>query len=222
MLLLLQMGSFKVLTTLLRFRTLGRSHSWSCPSCCVPASSGDSTPTNTATSSSDSSTAQSGPPFLLMQQSRPIFAFKSYPPSAYLVSSPSASLPPLLASGCFSTPPASSSPPLNPSLGFFNGILAIFQPAAVNCYTFFRLIPLTLFVSRNLTSTYLPLFGSLDSLLCDLIATTPGVAFCFLMPHALAAESSFSSGGAYPFLNFRLPLFLCLTPTLIMWGSTSL
>ena len=116
MLLLLQMGSFKVLTTLLRFRTLGRSHSWSCPSCCVPASSGDSTPTNTATSSSDSSTAQSGPPFLLMQQSRPIFAFKSYPPSAYLVSSPSASLPPLLASGCFSPPPASSSPPPEPWL----------------------------------------------------------------------------------------------------------
>ena len=38
-----------------RFKTLGSSHSWSCPSCCVPAVFGDSTPTGTVTSSSDSS-----------------------------------------------------------------------------------------------------------------------------------------------------------------------
>ena len=49
-----------------RFRTLGRSHSWSCPSCCIYAFSRDSIPTNTVTSSSNSSslytsTAQSGP-----------------------------------------------------------------------------------------------------------------------------------------------------------------
>ena len=49
-----------------RVRTLGNSHSWSCPPCCVPAFFGDSTPTSTVTSSSDSSnwytsTAQSGP-----------------------------------------------------------------------------------------------------------------------------------------------------------------
>ena len=56
-----------------RFRTLGRSHSWSCPSCCVPAFYGDPTPTSTVTSSSDSSswytsTAHSGS-LLLMQHS---------------------------------------------------------------------------------------------------------------------------------------------------------
>ena len=48
-----------------RFRTLGRSHSWSCPPCCIYAFSQDSIPTNTVTSSSNSSslytsTAQSG------------------------------------------------------------------------------------------------------------------------------------------------------------------
>ena len=37
-----------------RFKTLGSSHSWSC-SCCVPASSGDPTPTNNVFSSLDSS-----------------------------------------------------------------------------------------------------------------------------------------------------------------------
>ena len=37
-----------------RFRIFGSSHCWSCPLCCIPASSGDPTPTNTVTSSSDS------------------------------------------------------------------------------------------------------------------------------------------------------------------------
>ena len=37
-----------------RFITLGRSHSWSYPSCCVYAFFGDPTPTVTVTSSSDS------------------------------------------------------------------------------------------------------------------------------------------------------------------------
>ena len=38
-----------------RFRTLGSSHSWSCPPCFVPAFSGYSTPTSAVTSSLDSS-----------------------------------------------------------------------------------------------------------------------------------------------------------------------
>ena len=42
------------------------------------------------------------------------------------------------------------------------------------------------------------------------------------MPRTLAAALSFSSGRAYPFLNFLPPLFLCSIPTLIMYGSTSL
>ena len=49
-----------------RFITLGSSHSWSCPPCCISASSGDPIPTNTVISSSDfsslyTSTSQSGP-----------------------------------------------------------------------------------------------------------------------------------------------------------------
>ena len=45
-------------------------------------------------------------------------------------------------------------------------------------------------------------------------------SFFFPMTCTLAAASSFSSVKAYP-LNFLPPLFLCLSPTLIMWRSTS-
>ena len=75
-----------------RFRTLGSSHSWSCPPCCVPAFFGDPTPTSTAPSSSDfsswcTSTAQSGP-HLLMQHSHPTLAFNPFilfPPTSHLL-----------------------------------------------------------------------------------------------------------------------------------------
>ena len=75
-----------------RLRTLGSSHSWSCPPCCVPAFFGDPTPTSIVTSSSDSSswyisTAQSGP-LLLMQHLHPTLAFKTFiliPPTLYHV-----------------------------------------------------------------------------------------------------------------------------------------
>ena len=100
--------------------------------------------------------------------------------------------------------------------GFFNGVLADSKPVVLKFYTLFCLIPLTLFVFRNLTLTYLSLSGSLDSLLCDLIAFTPRLVFFLLMSHTPEAASSFSSGRAYPSLNFLLPLFLRLTLTLIM------
>ena len=64
----------------------------------------------------------------------------------------------------------------------------------MNYYIFFRPILLTSSVSRNLISTYLPLSGSLDYLLCVVIAPTPGLAFSLLMTRTLAAASSFSSG----------------------------
>ena len=87
--------------------------------------------------------------------------------------------------------------------GFFNGMLEVFEPAALNCFTFFRPILLTLSVSRNPILTHLPLSGFLNSLLCVLIAPTPGLAFSLVMTHTLAAaSSSFSSGMAYPSLNF--------------------
>ena len=66
-----------------RVITLGSSHSWSCPPCCVPAFFRSPTSTSTVTSSSDfsswhTSNAQSGSsgPLLLMQHSHPTLAFK--------------------------------------------------------------------------------------------------------------------------------------------------
>ena len=134
-------------------------------------------------------------------------------PLAHFVSSPFAPSPPPHASRYFSIPPASSFP-LTPS-GFFNGMLGVSKPVALYFYTFFGLFCLSLFVSRNLTSTYLPRPGSLDSLLCDLIAPTPGLVLFLLMPHTLTAVSSLLSSRAYSSRNFLPPLFLCLTPTLI-------
>ena len=74
-----------------KFRTLGSSHSWSCP-CYIRASSGDPTPTSTVASCLNSSslytsTVQSGPP-LLSKHSHPTFAFKpliSILPALYLL-----------------------------------------------------------------------------------------------------------------------------------------
>ena len=126
---------------------------------------------------------------------------------------------PLMFLTVFSIPPASSSP-LTRS-GFFNGTLEIFKPEALNCYTLSRLILWITSVSRNPTLTHLPLSASLHSLLCDPIALTPGLAFFLPMTITLAAALLFSSGRAYPSLNFLSPLSLRLTPTLIIQGSTS-
>ena len=56
-------------------------------------------------------------------------------------------------------------------------MLGVSEPGALNCYTLFHLIPLTSFVSKNLTLIYLPLSGSLDSLLCDPLAPPPDLVF---------------------------------------------
>ena len=98
--------------------------------------------------------------------------------------------------------------PLLTLSGFFNGMLEVFEPGALNYSTFFRSILSTLPASRNPILTHLPLSGFLDSLLCVMIAPTPGLAFSLVMPRTLAA--------AYPFLNFLPPLFLRSIPTLIM------
>ena len=87
-------------------------------------------------------------------------------------------------------------------------MLEVFEPGALNYFTFFRPILLTLPVSRNPILTHLPLSGFLDSMLCVLIAPTSGLAFSLLMSRTLGAVSSFSSDRAYPF-------FLRLIPTLI-------
>ena len=139
----------------------------------------------------------------------------SYPPSAHSISSPSAPPPPSLAYGFFPAPPASTPPPLTLS-EFFNGMLEVFEPGALNYFTCFRPILSTLSAFRNPILTPLPLSGFLGSLLCALIAPTAGLAFSPPILRTLAAALSFSSGNAYLFLNFLPPLFLRLILTLIM------
>ena len=100
--------------------------------------------------------------------------------------------------------------------GFSNGMLEVSEPEAPNYFTYFCPILLTLSVSKNPLLTDLLFSGFLDSLLCVLIAPTPGLTFSLRMPRTLAAVSSFSSGRAYLSLNFLPPLFLRWIPTLIM------
>ena len=158
------------------------------------------------------STVESGPPSANAALSPHPRLQTSYPPFAHLIS-PSSALPlPSLAPGCTSAPPASS-PPLTLS-GFFNGMLEVFEPGALNYFTFFRPILSTLSAFRNPILTHLPLSGFLDSLLCPLIAPTPSLASSLLMPRTPAAALPFSSDRAYPFLNFLPPLFLRSIPTL--------
>ena len=86
--------------------------------------------------------------------------------------------------------------PLTPS-GFFNGMLGVFDPGALNCYTFFRPIPLTLSVSRNLILTHLPFSGSLDSLLLrsDRTHSRSGI---------LSRDATHASGGVIIFVRQSL------------------
>ena len=136
----------------------------------------------------------------------------SYSPSAYSVSSPSA---PLTIFPCswLSFCASCLLSPLTLS-GFSNGMLEVFEPKALNYFTFFRPILLTLSAFRNPILSHLPLSGFLDSLFCVLIAPTSGLTFSLLMPRTLSAVSSFSSNRVY-LLNFLSPHFFRLTPTLI-------
>ena len=106
--------------------------------------------------------------------------------------------------GCFSVPPASSSSLTR--LRIFNGMMEVSNPEALNYYTLSCLILWIQSEARNPTVTHLPLSGSLNSPLCDLIALTPGLAFFLPMTRTLAAASSFSSGKAYPSISFLSPL----------------
>ena len=188
--------------SLSKFRALDSSHSWSCPPCCAPTR-------NTVTFSSDSfslytSTVQSIPTLIF----KPIISALLI---LYLLPLPPHHRPLILAvllRPCLLFSPTPS--------WFFNGMLAVFEPEALNYFTLFRPILLTLSVSRNPISTHLSLSGFLDSLLCILIAPTSVLAFSLLMPRTLAAVLSFLSGKAYLFLNFLSPLFLRSVPTLIM------
>ena len=173
---------------------------------------------NTVTPSSDSSdmyisTIQSGPP-LLMLYSRPTFVSKPLIPMCpfYIFS-----LCPITTVPCFWLPFCASCllSPLTLS-GFSNGMLEVFEPGALNYFTFSRPTLSTLSAFMNPIITHLPLSEFLGSLLCALIAPIPGLAFFLVMPRTPAAVSSFSSGRAYPSLNFLPPLFLRSISTLII------
>ena len=86
-------------------------------------------------------------------------------------------------------------------------MLGVSEPGALNFYTLFRLIPLTLFVFRNLTLTYLPLSGSLDSLLCDLIAATSVLIF-------FSTDVTHASGGVIIFVRQGLSFYKLSTTSL--------
>ena len=209
MLRLLQLGPSKVLTTLL----IPIQSSWQLsllelPPCRItvtPSSDSSDMYTSTVQSSPASANAALSPHPRLQT---------SYSPSARSISPPSAPPPPSLAPG-FSSAPSASTPSLTLS-GFFNGMLEVFEPGALNYFTFFYPILSILSAFRNPILTPLPLCRFLDSLLCVLIAPTPGLAFSLLIPRTLAAALSFSSGRAYLSLNFLPALFLRLIPTLIM------
>ena len=192
--------------SLSKFRALGSSHSWSCLPC-----------RNTVTPSSDSSdtytsTVQSAPPSTdaaLSRHPRLQTSYIPHLPILYLLPLLLHHRPLLLAIFLRLLPPLL---PLTLS-GFFNGMLEVSEPGALNYFIFYRPIQSILSASRNPILTHLPLP---NFLLCVLIAPTPGLAFSLLIPRTPAVASSFLSGRAYPFLNFLPPLFLCLIPTLIM------
>ena len=146
MLHMLQMGSFKVLITLLFLDS--EFLAALTPGSSLPDFFGDPTPTSTVTSSSwYTSTAQSGP-FLLMHHPHPILAFKPlipFPPTLYLLPLHPHHRLMILAVSLYLLLLL----PLSTPSGLFNGMLGVSEPEVLNCYTLFRLIPLTLLVSRN-------------------------------------------------------------------------
>ena len=200
-----------------RFKTLDSSHSWSCLPCCVFVSSGGPTPTNTVTSFLDFfslyiSTVHFGPfgPLLLTQCSCPTFVFKlplSLLPTVYLF--PILPFPHVLAVFLYLLLPL---PPLTRS-GFFNKILKVFEPGALNYCILSRLILWVLSISRNPTLTRLPPTRSLDFLLCNLIALASGLV---LSPHDLHAGSSIII-----FVRQDLPFYELFTSSLSSLGSYS-
>ena len=106
--------------------------------------------------------------------------------------------------------------PIPNSLRVFQWNAGGLQARSTKLLHFISSHPVDLVYIQESISINLPLFKSLDSLLCDSMAPTPDLVFFLLMSQTLAAASSFSSSRAYSSLSFLLPLFLRLTPTLIM------
>ena len=172
--------------SLSKFRALGSSHSWSCLPC-----------RNTVTPSSDSSdtytsTVQSGPPLLMLHSRVTPISKPPIPhlPILYLLPLLLHHRPMLLAIFLCLLPPLLS---LTLS-GFFNGMLEVSEPGALNYFIFYYPIQSILSASRNPILTHLPLSGFLDFLLCVLIAPTLGLAFS-------SPDTTHASGGSIIFVR---------------------
>ena len=148
------------------------------------------TPPSSDSSGTYTSTVESAPPPLLMLRSWPTLVSKLFIPHLpilYLLPLPSHHRPLLLAILLLLLPPLL---PLTLS-GFFNGMVEVFEPGALNYFTFFHPILSILSAFMNPILTHLPLSGFLDSLFCVVIAPTPGLAFSLLMPRMPVAALSF-------------------------------
>ena len=126
-------------------------------------------------------------PSLLIQHSRPTLAFKPlipFPPILYLL--PHHHLWPLAVSLHLLHPllPLTSS-------GFFNKLLAVSVSGVLNRYTFFCLILLTLFVSRNLTLSFSFRIPEFSGLRFDRTHSQSGIFSS--LSHTLGAASLFLS-----------------------------
>ena len=165
--------------SLSNFRALGSSHTWSCLPC-----------RNTVTPPSDSSgtytsTVESGPPLLMLHFCPTLVSKLLIPhlPILYEYLLP----PPSLAPGYTSAPPLL---PLTLS-GFFNGMLEVFEPGALNYFTFFHPILSTLSAFRNPIFTHLPLSG-FSALRSDRTHSRSGILF---------SDASHASGGVVIFVG---------------------
>ena len=193
--------------SLSKFRALGSSHSWSCPSC-----------RNTVTPPSNSSdmytsTVQSDPP-LLMLHFRPILVSKPLVPICpfYIFSlCPLTTVPCSWLSFCTSC------------LLSFPGSLRVLQwnagclwARSTELLHFLSSHPVDLICIQESNLNSCSSFGipGLSALHSDCTHSQSGI----LSPDAMHASDSvvFLSGRAYLFLNFLPALFLCSIPTLIM------
>ena len=135
-----------------------------------------------------------------MQHSHPTLIFKPlilFPPTLYLL--------PLHSHHCLMLLAVSLylllSLPLPKSLRVFQSNAGGLQASSTKLLHFISSHPIDLIYIQESNLIYLPLFRSLDSLLCDPMAPTPDLLFFVLMSQTLAAASSFSSRRAYPSLS---------------------
>ena len=154
MLRLLQMGPSKVLTTFL----IPIQSSWQLSLLELPPCRNTVTPSPNS-SNMYTSTVQSGPasanaaPLNLLFPTCPFYIFFLFPPTTVPFSQMS------FCASCLLSPQTLSE--------FFNGMLEVFEPGALNYSTFFRPTLLTLSASRNPILTPLPHSKYLDCLLCS-------------------------------------------------------